>query len=134
MRIAWYMLTIGCILCGVAGHLLTFTPAWAQRESCVVAVHYGDSGTDRGDCSNGTTGLCASYDYALDQGLQVCQSRVQMFHNGIWVDTYTAPLQIHRTVLDWLLVILYWLVPMIVGGLVGWYLGASRRVALGGAA
>jgi len=116
----------GCLLAAL--FFASRNPALAQAKSCGAQVHFGNGGTDQGDCRDAETGLCATHDYALAQGLQQCSSLVQIFEDGMLVDMYITPPPVERTPVDWLIIVVYWLAPLVLGGVGGWLLG-NRRLA-----
>jgi hypothetical protein len=100
-----------------------------QPAACPVQVYYGPGGQDKGDCSNDHDGLCATRDYALQQGLRICPREVQMISEGLLRDTYRTPSAALRRPVDWAIAGAYWLAPWLIGGAVGWWVG--RRLSLG---
>jgi hypothetical protein len=101
-------------------------PALAQADACTVQVYYGSGGQDEGDCLH-STGLCATKEYALQQGLNICAREVQILLDGFVVDTYRNPTVVMRSPLDWMILSVYWVLPWIIGAPIGWW--AGRRLA-----
>jgi hypothetical protein len=136
MKLPWRYLA----LCGLLSWLLLQAVEqgqrpfviYAQSEQCIVQVYYGDGGLDQGDCRDPANGLCATADYALEQGLQVCPETVQIFNNGMLVRMYRAPIPPPDTPLRWLLAGLYWAVPLLLGGFAGWRVGQGHTPRGGG--
>jgi hypothetical protein len=103
--------------------LFGWRPVLAQNESCIAQVFYGPGGKDEGNCSDPTTALCASHEYALEQGKQQCSLEVQVFSGNELHEVYRSPATIQRRPVDWVVALLYWSLPFIIGLPAGWLAG-----------
>lgn len=111
----WALLALFCAV-------FISTSLLAQADSCIVQVFYGAGGRDSGDCLDASTSLCATHEYALKQGKQICPQEVQLFAENLLREVYRSPDNIQRAPFDWAIAVLYGLLPWVVGGLGGWWL------------
>ena len=95
-------------------------PLHAQAEACPAKVYYAQHGQDVGDCSNDTTALCQSHEYALAQGKAICSSEVQVFGDGFLSEVYRPVDAGVQGPIDLAVATVYWSVPLLVGGVGGW--------------